>query len=351
MAIELIPAVNISLIEKIDALLPQTQCTKCGYDGCKPYATAIANGDAINKCPPGGAAGISKLAALLQQPEIPLDTTHGEEPQQLLVAFIREAECIGCTKCIQACPVDAILGAAKLMHTVIADICTGCDLCVAPCPVDCIDMIPAAFQQPSAQEIADKANESRERFNRRNQRLEKIAAAQSQRKQVKPEKTAVAAVTAAMNAAQEKAAAQSSDELRAKLERTLASARERFERADEKVRDAEKKKSDQLAQLQARREDMRFKLDETAKKLVELNNAKTTAPSAANAALEKMQALRSQKTDRERLTNGLATLDAKLLLARQQLPQATGDEAIFIQEDIERLEKKRVTLLEEIAKL
>jgi electron transport complex protein RnfB len=351
MALELIPAINISLIEKIDALLPQTQCTKCGYDGCKPYATAIANGDAINKCPPGGAAGISKLAALLQQPEIPLDTTHGEEPQQLLVAFIREAECIGCTKCIQACPVDAILGAAKLMHTVIADICTGCDLCVAPCPVDCIDMIPAAFQQPSAQEIADKANESRERFNRRNQRLEKIAAAQSQRKQVKPEKTAVAAVTAAMNAAQEKAAAQSSDELRAKLERTLASARERFERADEKVRDAEKKKSDQLAQLQARREDMRFKLDETAKKLVELNNAKTTAPSAANAALEKMQALRSQKTDRERLTNGLTTLNAKLLQARQQLPQAKGDEVIFIQEDIDRLEKKRVTLLEEIAKL
>ena len=100
MALELIPAINVSLIEKIDALLPQTQCTKCGYDGCKPYATAIANGDAINKCPPGGAAGISKLAALLQQPEIPLDTTHGEEPQQLLVAYIREAECIGCTKCI-----------------------------------------------------------------------------------------------------------------------------------------------------------------------------------------------------------------------------------------------------------
>jgi electron transport complex protein RnfB len=348
MALELIPAINISLIEKIDALLPQTQCTKCGYDGCKPYATAIANGDAINKCPPGGAAGISKLAALLQQPEIPLDTTHGEEPQQLLVAFIREAECIGCTKCIQACPVDAILGAAKLMHTVIADICTGCDLCVAPCPVDCIDMIPAAYQQPSTQEIADKANWSRERFNRRNQRLEKIAAAQSKRKQVKPEKTAVAAVTAAMNAAQEKAAAQSSDELRAKLERTLASARERFERADEKVRDAEKKKSDQLAQLQARREDMRFKLDETTRKLAELDSAKPAATTSANAALEKMQALRGQKTDRERLTNGLATLDAKLLLARQQLPLTTGDEAIFIQEDIERLEKKRVTLLEDL---
>lgn len=349
MAIELIPAINISLIDKIDALLPQTQCTKCGYDGCKPYATAIANGDAINKCPPGGAAGISKLAALLQQPEIPLDTTHGEEPQQLLVANIREAECIGCTKCIQACPVDAILGAAKLMHTVIADICTGCDLCVAPCPVDCIDMIPAAYQQPSAQEIEDKANWSRERFNRRNQRLEKIASEKSARKQAKP---AGNSVTAAVNAAQEKAAAQSTDDLRAKLERTLASARERFERADEKVREAEKKNSDQLAQLQARREDMRFKLDETSKKLAELDSLKSTASSAAhsvtNLAMEKMQALRSQKTDSERLTNGLATLDAKLLHARQQLPQATGDEAIFIQEDIERLEKKRAVLLEEI---
>lgn len=350
MAMELIPVVNIALIEKIDALLPQTQCTKCGYDGCKPYATAIANGDAINKCPPGGAAGIAKLAALLQQPEIPLDTTHGEEPQQLLVAYIREAECIGCTKCIQACPVDAILGAAKLMHTVIADICTGCDLCVAPCPVDCIDMIPAANQQPSPQEVApqisqEKANLSRERFNRRNQRLEKIAAEKLARKQTKPGKTAV---NAALNAAQEKAAAQSTEDVRAKLERTLASAQERFERADGKVREAEKKKSDQLAQLQARREDMRFKLEETRKKIAELDSEKPATTSTVNAALEKMQALRSQKSDLERLTNGLTVLEEKLLQARQQLPQAIGDEAIFIQEDIERLEKKRITLLEDI---
>ncbi|HQQ75401.1 MAG TPA: electron transport complex subunit RsxB, partial [Pseudomonadales bacterium] len=338
MAMELIPVINISLIdkialiEKIDALLPQTQCTKCGYDGCKPYATAIANGDAINKCPPGGAAGIAKLAALLGQPEIPLDTTHGEEPQQLLVAYIRETECIGCTKCIQACPVDAILGAAKLMHTVIADICTGCDLCVAPCPVDCIDMIPAAHQHPSPQEIADKANGSRQRFNRRNQRLEKIAAEKFARKQTRPGKTAV---NAALNAAQEKAAAQSTEDIRAKLERTLASAQERFERADGKVREAEKKKSDQLAQLQARREDMRFKLEETRKKIAELDSDKPATTSTVNAALEKMQALRSQKSDLERLTNGLAVLEGKLLQARQQLPQATGDEAIFIQEDIE----------------
>lgn len=280
MAIELIPAINISLIEKIDALLPQTQCTKCGYDGCKPYATAISNGDAINKCPPGGAAGISKLAALLQQPEIPLDTTHGEELPQLMVAYIREAECIGCTKCIQACPVDAILGAAKLMHTVIADICTGCDLCVAPCPVDCIDMIPAANQRPTPAEILQKADLSRERFNKRNQRLQILADEKRSRKKAIDElhntnnesnrEARRAAVLAAIVTAQAKNTAQPADDMRAKLERALASAQERFERADEKVREAEKKKPDQLAQLQARREDMRFKLDEAQKKLAAL---------------------------------------------------------------------------------
>ena len=130
----------MSLIQRIDALLPQTQCGKCGHPGCKPYAEGIAQGEAINKCPPGGTETIAALANLLSIPVIPLDTERGNAPAQ--VAFIREAECIGCTKCIQACPVDAILGAAKLMHTVIVDECTGCDLCVAPCPVDCIEMRP-----------------------------------------------------------------------------------------------------------------------------------------------------------------------------------------------------------------
>ncbi|MDE1460414.1 electron transport complex subunit RsxB [Spartinivicinus poritis] len=129
------------LVDQVNALLPQTQCGQCGYPGCKPYAEAIANGDAINKCPPGGDATIHALADLLDVEPTPLDAEHGEEKPRT-VAFIREAECIGCTKCIQACPVDAILGAAKQMHTVIADECTGCDLCVEPCPVDCIDMIP-----------------------------------------------------------------------------------------------------------------------------------------------------------------------------------------------------------------
>lgn len=130
------------LVDQIDALLPQTQCGQCGHPGCRPYAEAIVNGEAINRCPPGGQATINALADLLDVPAPELDEEHGEEAELKTVAYIREDECIGCTKCIQACPVDAILGAAKMMHTVIASECTGCDLCVEPCPVDCIDMIP-----------------------------------------------------------------------------------------------------------------------------------------------------------------------------------------------------------------
>lgn len=129
------------LVEQIDALLPQTQCGQCGFPGCKPYAESIANGDDINKCPPGGEATIKALSELMGVEAKPLDAAHGVEDIKK-VAFIREDECIGCTKCIQACPVDAILGAAKQMHTIIIDECTGCDLCVDPCPVDCIDMVP-----------------------------------------------------------------------------------------------------------------------------------------------------------------------------------------------------------------
>lgn len=128
------------IVDQINDILPQTQCGQCGYPGCKPYAEAIANGDEINKCPPGGEAGVKALADLLGREVIPLDEERGEEKPPR-VAYIREDECIGCTKCIQACPVDAILGAPKLMHTVIIDECTGCDLCVEPCPVDCIDML------------------------------------------------------------------------------------------------------------------------------------------------------------------------------------------------------------------
>ena len=129
------------LADQINDLLPQTQCTKCGYQGCRPYAEAIASGGAaINRCPPGGDDGIIKLARLLKQDAIPLDLTCGTH-RRLQVAVIDEQHCIGCTLCIQACPVDAIVGAAKRMHTVIADHCTGCDLCLPPCPVDCISMV------------------------------------------------------------------------------------------------------------------------------------------------------------------------------------------------------------------
>jgi len=129
------------LVDQVDSMLPQTQCGQCSYPGCRPYAEAIVNGEAINKCPPGGQSTIDALADLLDVEATPLDAEHGEE-QVKAIAYIREDECIGCTKCIQACPVDAILGAAKQMHTVIESECTGCDLCVEPCPVDCIDMNP-----------------------------------------------------------------------------------------------------------------------------------------------------------------------------------------------------------------
>ncbi|MGN6314038.1 MAG: electron transport complex subunit RsxB [Rhodanobacteraceae bacterium] len=132
-----------TLADRIDALLPQTQCTRCGYSGCRPYAEAIARNDAqINRCPPGGDAGVRALAVLTGRSVLPLDPECGSEsPPQ--VAFIDEDVCIGCTKCIQACPVDAIVGTSKLMHTVIPQLCTGCELCIPPCPVDCIDMLPA----------------------------------------------------------------------------------------------------------------------------------------------------------------------------------------------------------------
>lgn len=132
------------VVEQINQVLPQTQCGQCGYPGCKPYAEAIAQGEApINQCPPGGQDGIRKLAALLDVEELELNPENGEEESVDTIVEIVEADCIGCTKCIQVCPVDAIVGAAKHMHTIIGDECTGCDLCIPACPVDCIIQIPA----------------------------------------------------------------------------------------------------------------------------------------------------------------------------------------------------------------
>ncbi|WP_025598892.1 electron transport complex subunit RsxB [Burkholderia sp. WSM2230] len=161
-----------TLADRIEDLLPQTQCTKCGYPACRPYAEAVARGEAgYNQCPPGGAEGVARLAALLGKPVIPLNPANGvERPRPL--ALIDEQICIGCTLCMQACPVDAIVGAPKHMHTVVAELCTGCDLCVPPCPVDCISMPTVtgeatgwdAWSQP-------QADAARERHNRREARL------------------------------------------------------------------------------------------------------------------------------------------------------------------------------------
>ncbi len=131
------------IVEEINAILPQTQCGQCNYPGCKPYAEAIAAGEApINQCPPGGQEGIKKLADLLDVEVLELNPENGQEEVDQVVEIV-EPDCIGCTKCIQVCPVDAIVGAAKHMHTVILDECTGCDLCIPACPVDCIIKIPA----------------------------------------------------------------------------------------------------------------------------------------------------------------------------------------------------------------
>jgi electron transport complex protein RnfB len=157
---------------RLDALLPQTQCTQCGYDGCRPYAEALADGRADpNQCPPGGDEGARQLAQLLGREPQALDADHAYRAPQ--VAIIDEAVCIGCTKCIQACPVDAIVGASKAMHTVIAAWCTGCELCVPPCPVDCIALAPAA--------ALPAASLSRTRHAQRGERLERDAAERAAR--------------------------------------------------------------------------------------------------------------------------------------------------------------------------
>lgn len=192
---------QFTLITAIDALLPQTQCGKCGHPGCQPYAAGIAAGEAHNKCPPGGTATILELSALLQRPALPLDSPYPVTPSQR--AVIREADCIGCTKCIQVCPTDAILGAAKLMHTVIESECSGCELCLAPCPVDCIDLVavPAPVDRPAERR---RAQYYRRRFDARQARLQRDRErleAERQRRQVPPAVSTPAETPATADAA------------------------------------------------------------------------------------------------------------------------------------------------------
>jgi electron transport complex protein RnfB len=166
---------GVDLVEAVDAVLPQTQCTKCGYQGCKPYAEAIVrDGAPINRCPPGGDAGIALLATLLGRPPLPLDASCGEHlPHR--VAIIDTERCIGCAKCLKPCPTDAIIGANKFMHTVLPQLCTSCELCIPACPVDCIEMIEdAAYPEMVDPQLA------RERFGFHNMRLARDAAEREQ---------------------------------------------------------------------------------------------------------------------------------------------------------------------------
>lgn len=160
---------TVLLIEAIDDLLPQTQCGLCGYGGCRPYAEAISlHNEEINRCPPGGTKTLLALATLMNQDATPYLEDMGKKMKAPSRAVIREDECIGCTKCIQACPVDAILGSAKKMHTVIADECTGCELCIEPCPVDCIDIMTIELSEELQR---TKPAQFRKRFHARQQRL------------------------------------------------------------------------------------------------------------------------------------------------------------------------------------
>ena len=180
--------VHDSLIERIDALLPQTQCQRCGYPDCRSYAAGLAAGTAeINQCPPGGQEGVVRLAALLGRPALALNPAHGFEGP-MTVAVIDEQWCIGCTLCLKACPTDAIVGTHKRMHTVIEPYCTGCDLCLPVCPVDCIQMLPVALPNGEPNQATGwaawspaQAEQARQRYTQRQQRLERQATAQQQR--------------------------------------------------------------------------------------------------------------------------------------------------------------------------
>lgn len=233
-------AEDAPLVDRIDAILPQTQCGKCGYPGCRPYADAIASKEAdINRCPPGGEEGIRELAELLGVAFKPFGADVVLKPPS--VAFIDENLCIGCTLCLQACPVDAISGASKQMHTIIASLCTGCELCVAPCPVDCISMLPLPQETPAREKKRAAANAARERYQFRLERIERD-------KREKAERLAQKEKTVAKSAAAPGGDAQAL--IQAALERARAQAAAVKPQNTEQLTPAQQA---QIAEIEARR--------------------------------------------------------------------------------------------------
>jgi electron transport complex protein RnfB len=214
------PGVPPTLAQRIDALLPQTQCTRCGYPDCRSYAEAVASGEArLNQCPPGGAEGIRRIAELLGQPALPLDPGFGDEGPRRIV-YIEEATCIGCTLCIQACPVDAIVGAPKRMHAVIEADCTGCELCLPVCPMDCIALEEASAGATGwAAWSPAQADTARARHAGRQARLARDAREEDERLNAKGTPQAPAAATEAA------APAAADDPKRAAIAAALARAR------------------------------------------------------------------------------------------------------------------------------
>ncbi|CBV42613.1 RnfABCDGE type electron transport complex subunit B [Halomonas elongata] len=304
-----------TLIEAIDATLPQTQCGKCGHDGCRPYAEAIAEGEPINRCPPGGDETVVRLAELTGRSTLPLE----QPAQSPLVARIREDECIGCTKCIQACPVDAILGAAKQMHTVIESECTGCELCVAPCPVDCIDLLPHPEWQAASDEraqrdyLAKRATLGRQRHDARNRRLARQA---EEKRRRRAERQAQRAAPANKPA---EAATTSSASLRTTRVSLLAS----LKRVDRQRQDASLADADRR-DLERRAEELRSRLADIDRQLAE-GTEHTARPAssdrqrrfAVNAAEQARRRARQQLAHAQRQGD-----DKTIEAARDQLARA-----------------------------
>ncbi|CAG9263697.1 Rnf electron transport complex subunit B [Paraburkholderia unamae] len=223
-----------TLADRIEDLLPQTQCTKCGYDACRPYAEAVASGAAnYNQCPPGGAEGVARLAQLLGKPVIAINPDNGIERARP-VAFIDEQLCIGCTLCMQACPVDAIVGAPKQMHTIVKDQCTGCDLCVAPCPVDCIAMIPVTGEATGwdawTQQQADEARVRHDRRLARQTAERNAAEARAAARRAAASAQAEAPTDTAMAAPAAQPASPAADDAEAKKKAIIQAALERARR-------------------------------------------------------------------------------------------------------------------------